>query len=113
MKPTDRQLYLWKDSCHPPNTKTTSLPYGLGLRIRRICEREDDYKKQCGALKTQLRRRGYSDAFIENQLQKVDKLEKSELAHSNESKETTGRVPLVFTYSNFLPNVHEIAYMHL
>ena len=52
VKPTDKQLYLRMDSCHLPDTKQ-SPAYGLGLRIRRICEREDDYKKRRGALRTQ------------------------------------------------------------
>ena len=89
VKPTDKQFYLRKDSCHPPYTKTL-VGYGLGLRIRIICEPEDDYKKHRGALQTQLRSCGYSGAFIENPLQKVNMLERSELlSHSNESKEDT------------------------
>ena len=40
VKPTDKQLYLRQDSCHPSHTKK-SLAYGLGIRIRRICERDD------------------------------------------------------------------------
>ena len=32
VKPTDKQLYIRKDSCHPPSSKR-SLAYGLGLRI--------------------------------------------------------------------------------
>ena len=37
-KPSDKQLYLKKSSCHPSHTKT-GLAYGLALRIRRICEK--------------------------------------------------------------------------
>ena len=43
VKPTDKQLYLTSDSNYPPNTKK-SLAYGLGLRIRRICEKGTDYQ---------------------------------------------------------------------
>ena len=42
VKPSDKQLYLNSSSNHPPNTKK-DLDYGLGLRIRRICEKESDY----------------------------------------------------------------------
>ena len=44
-KPTDKHLCLRENSCHPPHTKK-SLAYGLGIRIRRIFEKEEDYKKQ-------------------------------------------------------------------
>ena len=37
-KPTDMQLYLHKTSNHPSCTKS-GLAYGLGLRLRRICEK--------------------------------------------------------------------------
>ena len=64
--------------------------------------------------KSQLRRWGYSGAFIENQLQEVDKLERFELlSHSNESKEAIERIPLVLTFSSFLQNMHAIVYKHL
>ena len=103
--------YMWSPhSCHPPNTKT-SLAYGLGLRIRRICEREDDYKKHRGALKTQLRRRAYSGAFIENQLQKVWKGLKAWkvwVVISFKWKQRSYRAPQVLTDSSLLPDVQEI-----
>ena len=44
IKPTDKQLYIQQKSCHPAHTKK-SLAFSLGLRIKRICENEDDYKK--------------------------------------------------------------------
>ena len=35
-KPTDKNLYLLPNSCHPLST-TKSIPYSLALRITRIC----------------------------------------------------------------------------
>ena len=74
-KPSDKQLYLNSSSNHPPNTKK-GLAYGLGLRIRIICEKESDYLQHRQELKLQLRRRGYSGKLIETQLRKVDKLDR-------------------------------------
>ena len=56
MKPTDKQLYLHKKSNHPPSTKS-GLAYGLGLRLRRICEKQKDYQVHRRELKVQLRKR--------------------------------------------------------
>ena len=51
---------------------------------------------------------------MENQLQNLDKLERSELfTPSNENIEATDRGPLVLTYFSLLPNIHEIEYKHL
>lgn len=113
VKPTDKQLYLNSSSCHPSNTKK-GLAYGLGLRIKRICEKEKDYQRHRQDLKIQLRKRGYSGKLIESQLQKVDRLERSDLLrYSGKKDKNAKRVPLVMTYSNLLPDVHGIVRKHM
>ena len=64
IKPTDKQLYLQQTSCHPAHTKK-SLAFSLGLRIKRICEKEVDYKRHRTDLKVQLRKRGYHSRTVE------------------------------------------------
>ena len=104
-------LYLRQDSCHPSHTKK-SLAYGLGIRIRRICERDDDYFKQRSDLKKQLRKRGYRGKRIEQQLQKVDKMDRGKLLENRNKKNQSDRVPLVLTYSKLLPDVRTILRKH-
>jgi hypothetical protein len=41
-KKTDLHQYLSYDSCHPSHV-TKNLPYGLFLRIRKICSDEKDF----------------------------------------------------------------------
>ena len=77
-KPTDKHIYVHSKSCHPKNVKK-AIPYGLALRLRRICENEDDYQKHRQELKLQLRKRGYNGKFIENQLKRADNLNRKEL----------------------------------
>ena len=112
VKPSDKQLYLYSASCHPPNTKR-GLAYGLGLRIRRICEKEKDYVRHRQELKLQLRRRGYSGKLIEAQLQKVDKLDRNELLEVKRQDKSARRVPLVVTFSNLLPDMHRVVRKHM
>ena len=71
-------LYLERSSCHPSHTKT-GLAYGLVLRIRRGCEKDDDYYRHRKELKGQLRKRGYAGRFVESQLQRVDSLKRETL----------------------------------
>ena len=85
-----------KSSCHPNNVKKC-IPYGLGVRIRRICNNEDDYRRNRNALKHQLRKRGYIGKFS-----KASSPGSTGLIEKN-----NGRVPLVLTYSNLLPDVHK------
>ena len=78
-QPTDNQLYLHRTSTdHPPSTGQ-GLAYGLGFRLRRICEKQEDYQVHRKELKVQLRKRGYSGKDIEKQLKKVDTLKREDL----------------------------------
>ena len=110
-KPTDMQLYTRHDSCHLSHTKK-NLPYGLGLRLKRICTREEDYKKHRAELKSQLHKRGYSGKKIERQLQRVDMLKREDLLQKKTNKKAGERVPLVVTFSKQLPNIANILRKH-
>ena len=110
-KPTDKHLYLRENSCHPPHTKK-ALAYGLGIRIRRICEKDEDYHKHRWDLKQQLRKRGYSGKLIEQQLCKVDKMNRNDLLKRKKTESKEKRVPIVLTYSKLLPDVRKILRKH-
>ena len=111
-KPTDKHIYVDRKSSHPSNVKK-SLPYGLGIRLRRICSRDSDYIKRRGELKSYLRKRGYSSKFIETQLTKVDRLKRSDLLQYKQKNNNQKRVPLVVTYSRHLPDLHKISRDHM
>ena len=112
VKPTDKQMYVNNNSCHPNNVKK-SLAYGLGIRIKRICEKDGDYRQQRKILKTQLHKRGYAGRFIESQLKKVDILNRDDLLkYKDKTKLASDRVPLVVTYSKGLPDIRHIVRKH-
>ena len=110
-KPTDKHLYLQSKSSHPPHTKN-AVPYGLGIRIKRICQNEDDYQTRRKELKAQLRKRGYSGKHIEGQLRRVDTIPREQLLHYI-GKNKSGRVPLVLTYSKCLPDIAKVLHRHM
>ncbi len=70
---TDKHQYLHKTSDHR-NTTKRSIPYSLGLRLKRIYSRQTDYARHRTDLKVQLEGRGYNSRFVESQLKKVDKI---------------------------------------
>ena len=111
IKPTDKQLYIQQKSCHQTHTKK-SLAYSLGLRIKQICENDEDYKRHRSELKFQLRKRGYSGRSIERQLQKVDKVDRLQLLQKDAKRQKTDRVPLVLTYSKYLTDIRAILRKH-
>jgi hypothetical protein len=105
-KDTDKHMYLHVTSSHPSSVKN-AIPYGLGVRAKRICSNENDYQIRRNEIKNHLRKRGYSNDIMENQLHQVDNLERENVLQYNTRKQNN-RVPLVITYSKALPNIHDI-----
>ncbi|MES9884726.1 MAG: GIY-YIG nuclease family protein [Sedimenticola sp.] len=106
-KPTDKHLYLQPESDHPDHTKT-AIPYGLGLRLKRICSEESSFQQQSAVLKTRLQKRGYGSKVINNEFRKVNRVSREEALKKTKKKEAKNRVPLVLTYSSHLPDIHHI-----
>ena len=112
VKPTDKHMYVDRKSCHPINVKK-AIPYGLGIRLKRICTKDSDYNRHRNVLKSNLRKRGYSGKFLESQLQKADDRDRSDILSKTSQRCNTERVPLVLTYTRQLPGVHDITRKHL
>ncbi len=112
-KSTDKHMYLHKTSDHPKTVKK-SIPYGLGVRVKRICEKEKDYIKERMKIKQRLKKRGYKGGLVEQQLSKVDEKNREDtLKYRKKSKnKTPERVPIVLTYSRALPDVGKILKKH-
>ena len=70
-KPTDKHMYLNRNSSHPETTKS-AIPYGLGIRAKRICSNNDRYKRRRTEIKRHSVKRGYGDGEVEHQLSRVD-----------------------------------------
>ena len=104
-------VYLQISSCHHSHTKT-GLAYGLGLRIRGICEKDDDYYRHRKELTGQLRKRGYAGRFVESQLQRVDSQKRETLLEPKPKSAKQSRVPLVMTFSKLLPDARNILRKH-
>lgn len=51
------------------------IPYGLGIRLKRICSEEKDYESRKTDLTEHIRKRVYKTNNIGEQLEKVDKLD--------------------------------------
>ena len=103
-KPSDSKSYLHFNSDHPYHTKK-AVPYGLGLRLKRICQREGDYRRHRERLKARLVEREYPASFVERQLQKVDKVSTEKLLSKKPESSKTDRVPMAITYSQYLPDM--------
>ena len=97
IKPTDRHLYLHSKSDHPSQMKR-AIPYGLGIRLKSICSDDKSYRRNRKALKEHLYKRGYRKSDVEDQLRKVDNLNRDDLLNQTQAtRSRQERVPLVLT----------------
>ena len=96
-KPTDSHAYLHSLSCHPQHT-INSLPFGLFLRLRRLCSTQDKFIKHSNELEGQLIARGHKQSTIEKARHKAQSLSRSEcLQYKTQSQNK--RVPFVVTHN--------------
>ena len=106
-KPTDTKAYLHHSSDHPSHTKR-AIPSGLAMRAKRICSTETGFRQQAKEVRNHLLRRGYPEREIRKSIQKVEKMDRSELLKNQVKRQRKEGVPLVVTYSSHLPNINKI-----
>ena len=109
-KPTDKHQDLLVSSCHPQHTKR-SIPFGLALRLRRICSNPDNYKLRTNELIDYLANRGYDKTFLKTQIQRASDILRTD-ALTKKPKTQTETTPFVVTYNPALPKVAHIIHQH-
>ena len=76
-KPTGKHQYLLKSSGHGAHTKRT-IPFSLGLRLRRICSTDHFFNKCCYELINFLALRGYSRRLLKREVNRVRNISRQE-----------------------------------
>ena len=104
-KPTDQQAFLHAKSKHPRSLKG-SIPYSQALRLKTICSTTAEFDKNCAIIKQKFLDRQYKEEILDEQIKKVDRIERKKLFISKEKKTKT--MPLSITYNRTLPNISKI-----
>ena len=95
VKPTDKFQYLNFTSSHPFHQKA-SLPYGLALRIKRICSNQSDFRIHCQKLVGLLRRRGFKLGLIKEGIRKAAAVDRAELLREHTEEEEVKEERMIF-----------------
>lgn len=106
VKPTDKFQYLNFTSSHPYHQKA-SLPYGLALRIKRICSNQGDFKRHCEKLVVHLRRRGFKLGLIKEGIRKASLMKREDLLAPKEDSPKDERMIFSTTYNPMVPDLRE------
>ena len=97
--------YLKPTSFHPKHI-TNNIPYNVGLRIRRICSEEKDFKNRIGELKNLLKERNYNSKVVEQALEKLKNVDRIELLKKKSKSDINSNehINFVFPFNPQIPN---------
>ena len=103
-RPTDGHMYLLPQSSHYRSMHLL-IPFGVALRIRRICSREDWFGGQLLEYNQCFKRRDYKNCVIQKGFDKARNIPRSqELRPKTRSDESVSNFPLILDYHpNFNP----------
>ena len=87
-KPTGQQAFLHAKSEHPRSLKN-SIPYSQALRLKTICSTSTECDKNCAIIKQKFLDRQYKEEVLDEQIKKVDRIERKELFTCKEKKTKT------------------------
>ena len=96
-KPTDNKHYLHFHSAYPRKQKE-SVSYGLLIRSRRICTKEEDYHQEAKDIINKLILRKYPKALLTTAYTKVTNMSRSSLL-KNSKREENSKIRLITNYN--------------
>ena len=89
---TDKHIYLHNSSNHPRHMKR-SIPYGLAMRAKQICSRQQDYKEEEDKIVKRMTSRGHGHASCKLQVDRVDDISRESLLQYREKTQQKGVMP--------------------
>ncbi len=109
-KPTDRKIYLHFNSDHPLKQKK-NLPYGLLIRVRRICSTVDKYDVHAREILATLKSRGYPQDNLEEANRKVRNMDRNDLLKPKQRRKSD-KIRLITHYNKRNPPMNELIQAH-
>lgn len=98
-KDTDSHNYLQYSSSHPKKCKD-SIPYSQLLRLRRICQNDEDFESRKCEMLTFFHKRGYPDSVLFSATSRISRITRQEALNPqtprNQNKNTQPK--LILTY---------------
>ena len=112
----DTEVYIHNDGfintplCHPGHI-TKNIPYSLAFRLKMICSKDEEFIKNLNDLNSDLRKRGYTQRYLDLAFERVIALERTETlkkVHKLPNQESV----LALTYHPSLPQITKITKKH-
>ena len=109
VKPTDTHQYLDASSCLVFHSKK-AIPYSQALRLNRICSEPAFFDQRCDQLALWLKKRGYSDKLVRQEILKARKPKRDDLLfrEQEDKKSRGGKLVFNLTYHPALSRIKNI-----
>ena len=111
-KETDGHMYLLPSSSHF-HSVSDNIPYGVALRLKRICSTEEEFSKKSIEYKNHLCARGYKRNKVKKQFQKDNFFSREILLTKQPKISSNKKIVLNLDYHPTLRNVGSIIKRHL
>ena len=105
-KSTDSHLYLLPDSCHPKKN-TENIPYGVALRLRRICSKEETFDNRSKEYKQYFVNRDYDHGKVLKHFEKVEQITREDALKPTKHQQRD-MIPLITKYDPRIPNLRGV-----
>ena len=105
-KPTDNKEYLLYTSCHPKQHKD-AIPYGLLVRAKRICSKQEEFENEARSIINILRRRKYPESILRKAVLRIDTITRDELLKPKNVEEDK-RIRYIITYNPRNPRMKDL-----
>ena len=100
-KPPDFHLNLLPDSCHPKEN-TENIPYGVALRLRRICSKEETFDNRSKEYKQYFVNCDYDHRKVLKHFEKVKQITRED-ALKPSKRQQRDMIPLITKYDPRIP----------
>ena len=104
-KPTDSHAYLHPRSCHPRHI-IKNIPYSMFLRLRRLCSKEETFKKRCEEWTGYFLSRGYKKTAVMRAMERASRTPRCETLQYR-PKTVSDRPPFVITHHPANPPIRK------
>ena len=112
-KPTDGHMYLLPQSSHHPSLYR-NIPFGVALRLKRICSRDDWFDEQLDEYYQFFKRRKYKDSVIRKGFDQARNTPRSNaLLRKSRANDTRRNLVLIMDYHPNLKDLPKLIKSHL
>ena len=110
-KPTDRNLYLMLDSCHPPACQK-KIPYSLAMIIVRICTYKDSREFRFKELEKLLMSKGYPKEMVTSAINRAKSTSREQALRCVVKPSMTKGPIFVVSWDPRLPSISNLQNRH-